>query len=170
MARYNEMISLLRAHENASTQAIKDSVADALKLAFDAIINDRASIDARIVAEYNSDGGRRRIAAIKVARNLLGVQLKEAKEYADRVTGHDVYMREAEARRDTLLLTRDTYNHIVHVDNRHPHIRQGQEIMNRCSVAHSRMYDHLISKGLDCFYDDSQIHGVTRELWSYVSG
>ena len=170
MAHYNEMISLLRAHENASTQAIKDSIADALKLAFDAIINDRTSIDARIVAEYNSGEGRRRIAAIKVARDLLGVQLKEAKEYADKVTGHDVYMREQAAISNALSMCGETYNRIVHVDNRDPNIRAGQEIMSRCYNTHVEMFTHLLNKGLDCFYDDSQIDAVTREMWSHVSG
>jgi len=110
MAHYNEMISLLRAHENASTQAIKDSIAEALKLAFNGIINDQASIDVRIIAEYNSGDGRRRIAAIKVARDLMGTQLKEAKEYADKVTGHDVYMREQQAERDAV--TREMWAHV----------------------------------------------------------
>ena len=170
MAHYNEMISLLRAHENASTQAIKDGLTAALKLAFDAIVNDQASIDVRIIAEYNSAEGRQNIPSIKLARSLMGIGLKDAKDYAEKLTGHAEYRRSQQAERDALYMTGETYSHIVHVDNRHPHIRQGQEIMNRCAGAHSLMYDHLQSKGLDCFYDDSQIDAVVCELWSYVSG
>jgi ribosomal protein L7/L12 len=88
---YNEMISLLRAHENGSTQAIKDSIADALKLAFNAIVNDQASIDVRIIAEYNSAEGRCNIASIRVARDLMGLGLKDAKDYAEGITGHAEY-------------------------------------------------------------------------------
>ena len=166
MAHYNEMIMLLLAHKDASTQAIKDSVTDALKLAFDAIIDDRTSIDARIVAEYNSGEGRRRTAAIKVARDLLGVQLREAKEYADKVTGHNVYQR---AERDALHMTRYQYDHIVQVDDRDDNIRQGQEMMNRCYRIHPLMHSHLVNKGLDCFYSDDKIDAVVGELSQYVS-